>query len=33
MLGQIVELPKAISTEVNIPQAHKDLCGPVRFAN
>lgn len=26
MLGQIVELPNAISTEVRIPQAYKELC-------
>lgn len=28
MVGQIVELPKAISTEIHIPQAYVELCGP-----
>jgi len=28
MLAQIVELPGVISSEIQIPQAHKDLCAP-----
>ena len=27
MISQIVELPGAISAEIKIPQAHRDLCG------
>ena len=27
MISQFVELPEAISTEIQIPQAHRALCG------